>query len=71
MVEVVSGVGISVVGRGADNRGDAVVSCADFVVTCGGPGWRDYCRLDKISRELWEDLPYSLPFTFNVGDLIL
>ena len=26
MVEVVSGVGISVVGRGADNRGDAVVS---------------------------------------------
>ena len=71
MVELISGVGISVVGGGAGNRGDAVVSSRDFGVTCGEAGWRDCCRFPETFGELWEDLPYSFPFTLNVDDVFL
>ena len=44
------------------------VSMADV----GGTGWGDCCRFpDRISVELQEDLPYCLPFTLNIGDVLL
>ena len=52
-----SGVGdASVAGGGADG---------------GGVRWRDCCRFsDGIFGELWEDLPYRLPFTLDLIDFI-
>ena len=41
----------------------------DVGVAGGGAGWRDCCRFPKIFGKLWEDLPYSLPFMFSVGDV--
>ena len=72
MVEVVRGVEMSVGGGGASSREDAVVSSEGYNgVAGGGAGWRFCCRFSKIFGELREDLPYSLPFTFNVGDVFL
>ena len=71
MVEIVSGVEMSVGSGGADNGGDAVANSGDFGVAGGGAGWGDFCRFPEIFRKLWEDLPYSLPFTFNFGDVFL
>ena len=38
----------------------------------GGTGWKDCCMFpDVISGELCEDLPYCLPFTFNISEVCL
>ena len=73
MVEVVSGVGMGVGVGGAINRRDGVVSGGgDVGVAGGGAGWKDRCRFPyNIFRELWENLPYCLPFAFNIGDVFL
>ena len=31
-------------------------------VRSGGVNGRDYCRIPGVIRELWEELPYSIPF---------
>ena len=78
MVEVVCvmrmGVGIGGVG----NRGEGVVSSGgNGNVTNGGADgggarWRDCCRFpNRIFGELWEDLPYHLPFMFDIGNVFL
>ena len=72
MVEVISGVGISVGGGGVGGREDGVVSNGgDVGVAGGGASWRDCCRFPEIFGELWEDLPYSLSFTFNIDNVFL
>ena len=72
VIEVISGVGISVGGGNVGSRGDGVVSSGgDFGVAGGGASWRDCCRFPEIFRELWEDLPYSLSFTFNTDSVFL
>ena len=53
VVEVVSVVGMSMGGGGADNGQDAVVSSGGDAGKAGrGAGWRDCCRFPTISREL-------------------
>ena len=53
VVEVVSVVGMSMGGGGADNGRDAVVSSGGDAGKAGrGAGWRDCCRFPTISREL-------------------
>ena len=38
----------------------------------GGSSWRDCCRFpDGIFGELWEYLPYHLPFMLDIGDVLL
>ena len=72
VVEVVCsvrmGVGIDSVG----NRGGSVLSSGGNVSATDGGGtrWRDCCRFsDGVLGELWEDLPYCLPFTLDIGDV--
>ena len=67
MVEVVCGVRMGVgVGR-VGNGGEGLVSSEGNVSMADGgrARWRDCCR------ELWEDLPYRLPFTLDIGELFL
>ena len=72
MVEVVSGVGIGVGVDGAGNKGEGVVSSGGNNVAGGEARWRDCCRFpDGVFGELWEDLPYCLPFTLNIGNVFL
>ena len=52
VVEVVSVVGMSMGGGGADNGRDAVVSSGGDVGKAGRARWRDCCRFPMISREL-------------------
>ena len=66
------GVGISSVG----NRGGSVlssggnVSVTDGRADGGGTRWSDCCRFSNgVLGELWEDLPYCLPFTLDIGDV--
>ena len=48
------------------------VSVTDGRADGGGAMWRVFCRLpDEIFGELWEDLPYHLPFTLHTGDFFL
>ena len=63
---------------GVGKRGGGLVSSGGNVsVTDGGADsvratWGDCCRFpDGIFGELWEDLPYHLPFTFHTGDFFL
>ena len=53
------------------NRGGAAVSSGDFGLAGGRSGWSNCCRISEIFVELWEDLPYSLPFAFNFVDAFL
>ena len=76
VVEVVCGVRMGVGTGGPGNRGGGVVggggnvSVIDGGADGGGVRWRDCCRIpDGIFRELREDLPYHLPFTFEIGDV--
>ena len=73
MIEVIRGVGMGVGIGGAGNRGDGVASGGGGVgVTGGGAGWKARCRFPyDIFGELREDLPYRLPFAFNIGDVFL
>ena len=65
------GMGVRV--GGAGNRGEGVVTSGGNVsVAGGGARWRDSCRFpDWIFRELWEDLPYRLPFMLDIGNVFL
>ena len=47
------------------------MSSGDFGVAGRRSGWRNCCRISEIFVELWEDLPYSLPFAFNFVDVFL
>ena len=70
MVEVVCDVRMGVRVDGVGNRGEGVVSVS--VADGGGARSRDCCRFpDGIFRELWEDLPYCLPFTLNISDVFM
>ena len=73
MVEVVSCVGMGLGVGGADNRGDGVVNNGGNVsVAGGGARLRDCCRFpDGILGEFWKELPYRLPFAFNIDDVFL
>ena len=73
VVEVVCGVRMSVGVDGAGNRGEGVVSSGGNVSMAGGGArWRGCCRFsDGIFRELWEDLPYCLPFMLDIGTVFL
>ena len=53
MMKVVSGVGMDVGVRGADNRGDSVISSGGNASVAGeGARWRDCCRFpDDIFGE--------------------
>ena len=73
-MKVVCGVRMGVGVGSVTNRGEGVVSSGGnvSVVDGGGARWRDCCRFpDGIFRELWEDLPYQLPFTFDIGNAFL
>ena len=49
-------------------KSGGIVSAGDG----GGARWRDCCRFGVgIFGELWEDLPYRLPFTLDIGDVCL
>ena len=73
VVEVVCGVRMSVGVDSAGNRGEGVVSSGGNVSMAGGGArWRGCCRFsDGIFRELWEDLPYCLPFMLDIGTVFL
>ena len=47
------------------------MSSGDFGLAGVRGGWRDCCRFLEIFGEAWEDLSYSLPFTFHFGDVFL
>ena len=50
--------------------GGGNVSVIDGGADGGGARWRDCCRIpDGIFGELREDLPYHLPFTFEIGNV--
>ena len=77
MVEVfcsmTMGVGVGGVGNwgGSVDSGGGDASVAGGGADGGGVRWRDYCRFsDGIFVELWEDLPYRLPFTLDLIDFI-
>ena len=73
-VGAVSSVRMGVAVGGVGTRGESVVSSGGGVNVADGGGarWKDCCRFpDGISRDLWEDLPYRLPFTLNIGDVFL
>ena len=74
MVEVVCCVRIGVAVGCVGTRGEGVVSSGGSVSVADGGGarWKDCCMFpDGISRELLEELTYRLPFTLNIGDIIL
>ena len=73
VVEVVCGVRMSAGVDGVGNRGEGVVSSGGNVSMAGGGArWRGCCRFsDGIFRELWEDLPYCLPFMLDIGTVFL
>ena len=59
---------------GTGNRGEGVVKSGGIFSADDGGGarWRDCCRFGVgIFEELWEDLPYRLPFTLDIGDVCL
>ena len=71
---VVCGVRMGVAIDNVRARGEGVVSSGGSlsVADAGGARWKYCCRFpDGISRELWEDLPYHLPITFNIDDVFL
>ena len=71
-MELVSVVGMRVRDSDAGNKGEGVVSSeGDVDKAGGGARWRECCRFPKIFGELLEDLPYYLPFTFNIGNVFL
>ena len=64
------GVGVG----GVRNREEGVVSSGgNFIVADGGGAWwRDCCRFSNgIFGEPWEDLPYRLRFTLDIGDVFM
>ena len=72
MVGVVCGVTMDVAVGCVRTRGEGVTSSGGSVSVADGGGteWKDCCRFrDGISRELWEDLSYRLPFTLNVSEV--
>ena len=74
VVEVVCDVRMGVGVGGVTNRGQGVVSSGRNVTVADGGGarWRDCCRIPNgIFGELWEDLPYCLPFTLSIGDVFM
>ena len=74
VVGVVCGVRIGVAVDCVGTRAEGVVSNGGSVCVAdgGGTGWKDCCRFsDWISRELWEDLPYCLPFMLNISEACL
>ena len=78
VVEMFCSVRMGVGVGGVGDRGGSVVSgggnagVADIGTDGGGARWRDCCRFpDEIFGELWEDLPYRLPFTLNITDFFL
>ena len=74
MGEVICGVRMGVGVCSVGNRGEGVVSSGGNVSVTDGGGarWRDCCRFpDGIFGELWEDLPYRLPFMLNLDDVFL
>ena len=74
VMEMVCGLRMGVAVGGVGTRGEGVVSSGGNVSVADGGGarWKDCCRFpDGISGELWEDLPYRLPFTLNIGDVFL
>ena len=65
LVEMVFVVRMGIAIGDVGTRGEGVVSS-------GGAKCEDCCRFpDGISGELWEDLPYHLPFTLNIDDVFL
>ena len=44
-----------------DERNPVMSGRAGACVGSGGVSERDCCRVLEVIRELWEDLPYSLP----------
>ena len=74
VVEVVCGVRMGVAVGGVGTRGEGVVSSGGSVSVADGGGakWKDCCRFpDGISRQLWKDLQYRLPFTLSIDDVFL
>ena len=68
------GVGVGGVGNrgGGELIGGGNASVADGGADGGGARWRDCCRFpDGIFGELWEDLPYRVPFTLDISDFFL
>ena len=66
VVEVVCGVGMGLSFGGAGIREEGV-GCVS--VSGGGVRWRHCCRFPNvIFGELWEDLPYCLPFRLYIDD---
>ena len=49
-------------GGGGDGGSAVMASGRGTCVGSGGVSERDCCRLPGVIQELWEDLPYSLPF---------
>ena len=69
---MVSGVGMGVGVGGAGSKGDGVASSGDVGVAGGAARCRNCCRFpDDIFGEYWEELPYHLPFTFNIDNVFL
>ena len=73
VVGVICGARIGVAVGCVGTRGEGVVSSRGSISVAdgGGTGWGDCCRFPHgISRDLQEDLPYRLPFTLNIGDVL-
>ena len=59
---------------GIGNKGEDVVKSGGIVnMADGGEArWKNCCRFgDGIFGELWDDLPYRLPFTLDIRDVCL
>ena len=72
VVDLVCEVKMGVVVGGVGTRGEGVVSSGGSVSVADGGRirWKDCCRFPEwISRELWKDLPYHLPFTLNIDNI--
>ena len=62
-VGAAAGQGMDVGDGGGGDGGSAVVGGGrDACVGNGGVDEGDCCRFSGVIRELWEDLPYSVPF---------
>ena len=70
-MKVVCGVRIDVAAGNAGTRGESVVSSEGNISAADGgrARWKDCFKFPgEISGELWEDLPYRLPFMLNIND---